>query len=171
MRRHVEEPPRPGVRSDVQRQEAERRPARTREQAVGDFFLDHDDEAREEVPPPHEGAEHRRRRLVREVSDERYRWNGALGRKGGADVGFEDIGRDDRQGEAGRAGAQGRGEVGVDLERDDARAPRKEPPGQGALPRADLDDRFSPRGADGRDDPLRHARVGEEVLAPARPPP
>ena len=138
--------------ADVERQVAVRRGPRRRDEPVGHLFLDHDDEAREEVGAADEGADHRRRRLVRQVADERHggRRAGVCERRG--DVDAERVGRQDGERRAGELAPQRVGQRAVDLEGHDPDPAREERPRQRAPPGPDLDDRVTGPGAEGVED-------------------
>ena len=155
--------------ADVEGQEPERVPAGRRDDAVRDFLLDHDDEAREEVRPPHERAQHRRGALVREVADEGHGRRRSDPGQRLLDVGMEGVLRLDEkrplrelQREAGR-------EHGVDLEGQDPDAPVEERPGERAAPRTHLDDGFPLPRPEAVENFFDGGRVYEEVLTPASP--
>ena len=128
------------MRADVQREKAVGVASRLGDDAVRDLLLDHDDEAGEEIRPPHERAQHRRGALVREVADERHGRAGADPRQGGPDVGLEHVRRLDEERPLGELVGKARRQHRVDLEREDARAPVEERPREGPAAGPHLDD-------------------------------
>ena len=162
----VEELARGRVRADVEREEAVRVAARRRDEPVGDLPLDHHDEAREEVGPAHERADHRRRALVRQVPDERHRRRRADPLEGGADVRAQRVLRLDEERPLGELRRKARGERRVDLEREDAHAPVEERERERPAPRADLDDGLPFPSSQGVENFPDRSRVDEEVLTP-----
>ena len=167
--RDVEEPARGRVRADVERQKAVGVASRLGDDPVRDLLLDHDDEAGEEIRPPHERAQHRRGALVREIADERHGRARADPREGGLDVGLEHVGRLHEERPLGELVRKARRQHRIDLEGEDARAPVEERPRERAAAGPDLDDGLPLPGSQGIENFFDRRNVDEEVLAPAGP--
>jgi len=134
---------------------------RFRRHAVDDFSLEHHGDIAQPRREVEKMKQKRRADVVREIAHDAQ----IVAQR--AEVEFERIALVQRQSIRRKARAQVACQIAIDLDRHDAARAFDEPPGQRALPGADLDDRVARLRIDRLHDTPRVVRVDEEILAEA----